>query len=904
MIARLYRMALLASPKRHRDLYAAEMIDAFERELGRRHSAGWWAQVKFATTAIIDLLATGIAERRRRHVVRFGYFFSALDFTLAWRMLLRYPGLSSVGVFGMAVGIALAAGAFAIITAIVEVRLPLPQGERVVSVISTNLSLSGHEWRMVHDYARWRNATSVTDLSLSHQITRNLILEDRAPEPVTVVEISPSAFRVAGMEAYRGRHLLDDDARMGADEVVVIGYDEWLRRFEADPNIIGRTVRLGATTHTIVGVMPEGFAFPVNHSFWIPWRNDPAVYQPLTGPHVTVFGRLAPHATIETANAEFVEFGRRLAADSPATHAQLRPLVIPYTYAYNDMGDPENYLSMRAIELTMALVLILVCVNVAILVYARTATRQGEIAVRGALGASRKRIVAQLFVEALVLAGVAALIGVSLISVALPLLEGEMRSIIGGRLPFWMHFRIAGDDVTYLVALTLLAAAIVGVLPAVKATGLNVQARLQTLSSGGGSRMQMGPLWTLLIVTQVAVTVTVLPAAMYFTWESLRVRSGGAGFASGEVLSATLTLERSSEPATAADDTAFRSRFATQHAQLDEALRANAAFVDVTFSMESPGQERTMTLEAEHQPLPENPADYNITEGSKAGHLARYNRVATNFFDTFGVPLLLGRGFTRADLGTEHVIINRTVADAVFGGANPLGRRIKYVGRGREAAGSDAMPMERWFEIIGVVPDFPDDEFVPDPILYHPAAYGDVYPASIGVRTRASDPATYSNTLRDIAADVNPTLQLRDLTTNAAAATQELGMFRMIGVTVGLVMLSVIILSAAGIYALMSFTVAKRRREIGIRAALGADRNRLLAGIFSRVFGQLAIGAAIGMVGAFGVQQLLEGELFHGQGALILPVVALVMIVTGLLAAIGPARQGLSIQPTEALRED
>jgi predicted permease len=685
--------------------------------------------------------------------------------------------------------------------------------------------------------------------------------------------------------------------------VIVIGYDEWLRRFDADPNIVGRTVRLGGTTHTIVGVMPEGFGFPVNHTFWIPWRIDPGVYQPLTGPGVTVFGRLAPGATLETANAELVEFGRRAAADSPRTHEHLRPLVIPYTYAYNDMGDPENQLAMRAIQASLTMVLILVCINVSILVYARTATRQGEIAVRGALGASRRRIVAQLFVEALVLAGVAAAIGVFMISIAMPLLEAQKNGLMGRTMPFWMHLRISNEVVIDIVLLTLVAATIVGVLPALKATGVNVQGRLQTLSDGGGSRMQMGPLWTLLIVAQVAATVTVLPAALFFTWESLRVRSDGAGFASREVLSASLTLERSSAPATAADDTTFRLRFATQHAQLDDAWRANPAVVDVTFSMESPGRERAMALEAEDQALPQEPVDYNITEGSKAGHLARYNRVATNFFDAYGIPLLLGRGFTRADLGTDHVIINRTLANVIFGGERPLGRRIKYVGRSREAM-SDAMPLDRWFEIIGVVPDFPADEFVPDPILYHPAAHGDVLPARIGIRTRGSDPATYSSTVRDIAAAVNPDLQLRDMTTSEMAAQQELGMFRIIGVTVGLVMTSVIILSAAGIYALMSFTVAKRRREIGIRAALGADRNRLLAGIFSRALGQLAIGAAIGMVGAFGVAQALEGELLHGQGAMILPVVALVMIVVGVLASIGPARQGLSIHPIEALRDE
>jgi putative ABC transport system permease protein len=894
----LFRLALRAFPKRHRHLYAVEMIDAFDREL--RATA---RPLRFVIAAITNVIAMGIAERRRHHVVRFGYFFSVLDFTLAWRMLKRSPGLTIVAVFGMAVGIAVAGGAFTVISAIVEVRLPLPDGERVVSIIETNEALSGHEWRMLHDVAAWQDATSLTDLGLSHQVTRNLIIEGRPPEPVTVAEVSPSAFRVARIDAFRGRYLLDQDARMGADDVVVIGYDEWLHRFDADPAVIGRTVQLGGITHTIVGVMPDGFGFPVNHTFWIPWRVDPALYQPRTGPTIAVFARLGPGATLASAQDELSAFGRRAAAESPATHEHLVPLVIPYTYAYNDMGDPENHLAMRAMQLTVTLLVILVCVNVAILVYARTATRQGEIAVRGALGASRNRIVSQLFVEALILAGVAAVIGIFLVSVVMTLFGGEMRTITGGRLPFWMHFRISVDDLTYVVALTLLAAVVVGVLPALKATGKNVQARLQTLTAGGGSRMQMGPLWTLLIVAQVAVTVSILPAAMFFTWDGLRLRAPTAGFASDQVLFATATLDRSSEPTTAADDEAFNARFAAAHARLDEALRADAAVADVTYSLRSPGTELAMALEAEGQMLPTDPVDYNIVEGSRTGHLARYNRVAPNYFDAFGVPALLGRTFTAADLGTDQVIINRSLAEAAFGDTNPLGRRVRYVGRSRETD-KDALPLDRWFDIVGVIPDFPDNELVADLCVYHPAALGAVNPARLAVRVRAADPATYMNTLRTVAATVSPNLQVREMSTIAMDIRQEQSMFRMIGATVGLVMLSVITLSAAGIYSLMSFTVARRRREIGIRAALGADRRRLLAGIFSRVFAQLAAGAALGVIGWVAIGRLLQGELIEDRFVVLVPLVALVMIVVGVLAAIGPARQGLSIQPTEALREE
>jgi predicted permease len=802
----------------------------------------------------------------------------------------------------MAVGIAVAAGAFTIVVALMDTRLPLPEGDRVVSLASFDAATNNRELKLFHDFTAWREMPSLAEAGIARDVSSNLIIEGRTPEPVNVAELSASAFRVAGVAAERGRHLLPADESAGAADALVIGHDEWVRRFDADPDVIGRLVQLGGTTYAIVGVMPEGFAFPVNHSFWIPWRLDPSRYPARTGPPVNIFGRLAQGATLETAQAELTALGRRAAADAPATHQHLRPRVMPYTYAFTDMGEPDNFLAMRAIQLAMGLLLVVVSVNVAILVYARTATRQGEIAVRGALGASRLRIVAQLCVEALTLTGVAAAIGVLLISIALPQLEAAMMGIVGGRLPFWLHFRLTADGVGYIVALALLAAAIVGVLPALKVTGANVQGRLQTLSPGSGSRMQMGPLWTLLIVSQVALTVALLPAAMFYTWEGLRLRTGDGGFASREFLSATLAFDRSFEPPTAAE-AGFRSRSAAALSELEQRLRAAPAVVDVTFSLVDAGQELAMALEAEGQPLPPSPVGYNIVEGSTLGHLVRYNRVAPNFFEAFDVPVMLGRGFAPADAGSDRVLVNRTLATMVFGVANPLGGRIKYVGRSREAGEHDVV-LERWYEIVGVVPDFPVDELEHHRRVYHPASPGDFPAPRLGVRVRAPDPADFSGTLRETTAAVNPRLQVRDISTGEILVRREQAMFRMVGVTVGLVMLSVIVLSAAGIYALMSFTVSRRRREIGIRTALGASRQRLIAGIFSRAIGQLATGAVAGMGGAIGFEQLLEGDMLQSRGAVILPLVALVMTTVGVLAAIGPARQGLSIQPTEALREE
>jgi hypothetical protein len=259
---------------------------------------------------------------------------------------------------------------------------------------------------------------------------------------------------------------------------------------------------------------------------------------------------------------------------------------------------------------------------------------------------------------------------------------------------------------------------------------------------------------------------------------------------------------------------------------------------------------------------------------------------------------------TAAANTTAGVPVNRSLVDLMFDGANPLGARIRYVGRAREADARDVV-LNQWYEIVGVVSDFPT---VPvdgkESRVYHAATFGDVYPAELAVRVHRSDPMAFANRFRDIAAAVDPNLQLRDITTVEILLDREQGLMRLIGVTVMVVMGSVLGLAAAGMYALMSFTVAQRRREIGIRAALGADRNRLLAGIFARALAQLGAGAATGLLGALALDRLVEGQLFQGRGAVLLPIVAVVMILVGLIAALGPARAGLRIQPIEALREE
>ncbi|MEE8146133.1 MAG: ABC transporter permease, partial [Longimicrobiales bacterium] len=230
---------------------------------------------------------------------------SWLDVKLGLRMLVKYPALTLVGGLGMAVAIAISAGFFAILHSYVQPTLPLDEGERVVGIENWDGAANDQDRHSLHDFVTWRDELeSVEDLGAFRTVGRNLIVPDGPTEPVGVAEMTASGFRVARVRPLLGRPLVEEDEREGALPVVVIGYDVWQTRFAGDPAIVGRDVRLGNTVHTVVGVMPEGFAFPSNHSFWAPLRADPADYERRQGPEIYVFGRLAPGVTFEEAQAE------------------------------------------------------------------------------------------------------------------------------------------------------------------------------------------------------------------------------------------------------------------------------------------------------------------------------------------------------------------------------------------------------------------------------------------------------------------------------------------------------------------------------------------------------------------------------------------------------------------------
>ncbi len=789
----------------------------------------------------------------------------ALDTRLGLRMLVKHRSLTLIGAFAMTVAVAIGATAFEVIAEALTPALPFPRGERVMSIEFATERVSVPEQARLHDFLDWRaQVTSLELMSAFRTVQRNLATAGSYPEPARIAEITGAAFAIAQTPPHLGRFVLPDDERLGAPPVLLIGYEEWQRRFGGDPSIVGSMVTLNTIPHTVIGVMPPRFAFPFRHQYWVALQEEAAPIR-RQGERLIVFGRLAPGATRESAEGELVAMHQHLQSQYPDLYAKLRPAVMPYTLERMDIDRPIFVWGFRIVQFLLSGLLVIVAINLAVLFYARTLARLPEIAVRSALGASRTRILAQLFLEAFLLSILSAIAGLYVASLALQWLRAIITSV--ENVPFWLTFDLSAPTIGYALVLAALAAAIVGVLPGLKVTGARLDANLRAL--GGGPRLRLGWLWTLLIITQVASASAILPAAIYVIAEVVRMETSGPGFAANAFVVA---------------------RVERRQAELMRRLEAEPGVRAVTFSSSIPGFEgsRVIAFDDAQAQQADTDKEVNVMDVDLA------------MFDVYDARILAGRGFASVDLGTTAVIVNQSFVRELFDGRSALGQRFSFA-RGP----ADTAALES-FEIVGVVSDFPAFPNRPGsdgvPGVYFPAAAAATAASTMSVRFRGDVPEDFVGRLRQIGADVDPAVPLRDVTLLTEFYARNRGLWRVISWALGSITVSVLLLSAAGIYALMSFTVAQRTREIGIRAALGGNQRRILGGIFGRVTRQLAIGAAVGSLFSAALLSITNLTA-RGSLTLVLLVVSIIFIV-GLIAAIGPARRSLRIQAMDALRAD
>lgn len=891
MIRRLLR-ALAALLVRGPD--APVVLGDLEEAASREMASGmprWRVHLRYLGNALGSSLLLASERLRRRGGPLPSFGASLLDVKLSLRMLVKHPGLTLVAVFALALGIP-ASMAPVHFLEVFEADLPFEGGERIVGLRYREIDGLDQRRGSAFEYRLWRERLAgFEEMGAARMDRYNLVVGEKA-SPLPAAEMTASSFRITGVPPLLGRPLIDADEEPGAPDVVVIGHDVWRSLFAGDPEVVGRTVLVAGGPHTVVGVMPEGFRFPSYQQIWTPLRTGTPTGP--TGDGLQIFGRLADGVTRERVLAQMESLHQGLVERFPDVLGDRRPQVVSYMALVTGNLSSGDAIRLGApFQLLALLLLAVACGNVGTLILARTATRTGELAVRTALGASRARIVGQLFVECLVLALVATGVGLALAAYVTERFGATMASF--DDVPFWFDFGLSHRTVIQALGLAVLCAVIAGVGPALKVTSGEIQGSLQR-AAASRSGVRFGGLTSALIVAEVALGVACLSAGgfslLLMPRAATHVEIPTDRFLAAEVRVPRLSVSGRAEES----PEAHRDRISSVHRELVERLGSEPGIRGVTLTRWVPG-------------APHSAVRVEVEGGDRGGdglgHRVLRGQVGVGFFEGVGAPVLEGRGFREDDLeayareGDAPVIVNASFVERVFRDRNPIGRRIRYVPRGGSEPG-------RWYEVVGVVRRLGMSNFdgvLDGSGLYHPMAPGAVERVSILLRVDG-DPAAWSARLRETVAEIDPAVLVENPVPLDEMADVVGLSLRWLLLAIGVVAGISIVLSVAGLYALMSFTVAQRTHEIGVRSALGADRKRIVSVIAKRAVLQLTAGVVLGAAGTLTFVLVFAPETLtwvDGENAVLLWASAVVLAV-GLLACVVPTRRGLRIQPMEALR--
>ena len=867
---------------------AAPFVRGDLEEALRRDLANGMSLRRARARYLRNVLASAWSLTRRRVRGRRGSAISWLDVKLGLRMLVKHPLLTAVAVVSLGVGIpaGLAPG---LIFDGLEAPLPFEESDRIRIVRYRSLETSSRVLPTTYDLRMWQGAlSSFEELGAVRLIEHNLDAGTDMPAPVMGAEVTGSLFGLLRVRPLLGRTIRPGDAAPGAPAVMVIGEDLWRARLAADPDAVGRVLHIGGAPYTLVGVMPTGFGFPVRQQLWLPLQDTPAG-EPGDGVRVEVYGRLADGATGPTAEAELETVLGRTASAFPEAYRLLTADVAPASVAgrlgFSDgriRAAPELWL-LRAPGLMLLLV---ACANVGLLVFAGAATRASELAVRTALGASRRRLVAQVFTESLVLSVVAAGVGLLFLHWVTSRHLDTVVATLQANVPSGFDVGLSWKTGLAALGLVVLSAAAAALIPALRVTGTSLQRSLQRGGPGGGG-IRFGRVSTVLVVADVAVAVAVIGLAVG-VWDRVGPAVSGSGdlpIPVEEYLAARVRLPMPIAPFDSGADTTRVARMARVQREIVERLIADPRVGGVAVASSLPGMGYSRRL----------------VEVETGIHPIDQGWVDVQFFEGLGQPVLAGRAFRPEDLEGDRraVIVNAAFVRRVLGGASALGREIHYPSDGESAPR---------FEIIGVAPDLGMDPLNPrgGAGVYHPVAPGELSAPWLAVHL-GHDAVSFAPRLRRLAADVDPAAIVEHTMTLGDVAPGDDLTLMLAAMTASALLATILLgLAASGIYAIMAFTVARRTREIGVRAALGAGRGDIAATIGRRAALQISLGVAVGMPMAGRIYFLTQEDPAATGAAVVAAVLPAVgtMLLLGSIACSGPLLRAMRVPPTEAIRAD
>lgn len=802
------------------------------------------------------------------------------DLRHAARVMTQSPGFSLAAILTLALGIGAATAIFSMVDAVLLRPLPFTEQDRLVTVWGeVRARNQAHVEVSLQDYEGWKEGSRVfSDLALLAATDSDLALTG-GDQPLHVRGrlVSANFFDVLGVRPALGRGFRPEEDRPESQKVVVVSHGFWQRQLEGDAGGLGKTVSLDGEPHLVVGVMAPGFRFPKDVDLWVPAGPLGSVPELKRLRVFEAIGRLKPGVSLEQAQTDMTALSVRLEEVHPQTNqgyrASLQPLV---DEILGDTG-PALMLLLAAV----ALVLLIACANVAGLLLARAAARQKETAVRIALGAGRPRLVRQLLTESVLLAGLAAAVGLLLAWLGLRLVT----AVGPADIPRLDEVGIDGRVLAFTLLVSLVTAVLFGLAPALQAARPDLTS---SLKEGGKSSASLGSrrLRSLLVVAEVALALVLLVGAGLVIRSFLHLQRTDLGFQPESLLTMRITLygEKRPEPHQWA---AFYRDVAQRVEALPEVERASVVLLR---PLSGPiGWDYDFQVEGQ------------TPDEQKTNPTSNHERVSPGYFRTLGIPLVAGRDFTWSD-GAETpkvAIVNQSMARRFWPGQDPLGKRLRFGRPGSEGP---------WLTVVGIAGDVRYRELQSiKPDIYVPFLQDPHWAMDLVVRT-GSDPLAAASAVTAAVQEVDRDQPVSGITTMERALSDTVARPRLRSFILGVFAALALLLAAVGLYGIIAQSVAQRRQEIGIRIALGAGRPEVLRLVLRQGLGLTLAGLAAGLalaaaVGATGwLSTLLYGV--EAMDLVTFAAVPFVLLAVAVAASLLPALRATRVDPLTVLRAE
>jgi len=807
------------------------------------------------------------------------------DLRYALLLVAKEPWYSAVAVLALSLGIGLNATVFTLVNAVLIRGLPFKDSDRLLVVGSQFKNGGGAGGVSLPDLADFRAQSHTFGALAAYDGNSMNISDDVAPpQQARGVRLSANAFGVLGQRLLLGRDFAPDDERAGAQPVAILGYSLWKSRYDADPNILGRIIRIDGNPIAVVGVMPEGMQFPSQAELWtalIPTKDE----QVRSARFVSVFGRLSPKATRSQALTELNGIASRLAAAYPDTNKDYGSVgILTFNEAFNGGKVRVVFLAMMG---AVGFVLLIACANVANLQLSRSIRRAREVAVRIALGASRWRIVRQLLVESVLLGCMGGVIGLGLAVVGVRVFD---RAVTNSGKPYWIVFSFDPIVLAFLAGICVLTGVLFGLAPALQVSRTNVNEILKEGGRGNAGGRRARWMTGTMVVLELALTLVLLVGAGLMIRSFLNLYTIDLGIKTENLMTMRMVLPANKYP------TPETRRAFYDH--LSPRLAGIAGIESVSFGTNVPpfgAGRRGIEVEGRAPVKPEDaPMVGTVT-------------ISPAYFETVGVQLRRGRGFRDTDgvPGSETVILNEKLAAQLFPNEDPIGRRVRFL-PGPQRPGQPAATPPVWRTIIGISPTlrFAGAQTIdPLPVVFAPLRQDPPGFMMLLVRSRL-DPGVVMAEVRREVALIDRDQPVFTIQTMAQILEQQMWPYRVFGSLFAIFAAIALVMSAVGLYAVMAYSVTQRTLEIGVRMALGADGRQVSWLVLKRGLFQMTLGISIGLLGAFFLSKVMSSLLVDvtARDPITFGSITVVLTSVAIAACLLPARRATRVDPLVALR--